>query len=85
MSFRPNASSSARAASRGDAVPEAGAAAAIRQRIGAPSKLIEREKVERTLAQARAGLGDEAYGAAWKEGHSAPLERILGLETGPRP
>lgn len=84
MSFRPNASSSARAASRGDAVPEAGAAAAIRQRIGAPSKLIEREKVERTLAQARAGLG-EVYGAAWKEGHSAPLDRILGLETGPRP
>ena len=56
------------------AVRLAGAAAAIRQRIGAPNKPLEREKVERTLAQARAGLGDEAYGAAWKEGHSAPLE-----------
>ena len=67
------------------AVRLAGAAAAIRQRIGAPNKPLEREKVERTLAQARAGLGDEAYGAAWKEGHSAPLDRILGLETGPRP
>ena len=67
------------------AVRLAGAAATIRQRIGAPNKPLEREKVERTLAQARAGLGDEAYGTAWKEGHSAPLDRILGLETGPRP
>ena len=50
------------------AVRLAGAAAAIRQRIGAPAKPLEREKVERTLAQARAGIGAEAYGAAWKEG-----------------
>jgi predicted ATPase len=65
------------------AVRLAGAAAAIRQHIGAPNKPLDREKVDLTLAQARAGLGDEAYSAAWKEGHSAPLDRILGL-TVPR-
>ena len=41
------------------AVRLAGAAAAIRQRVGAPAKPLEREKVERTLAQARASLSDE--------------------------
>jgi predicted ATPase/predicted Ser/Thr protein kinase len=65
------------------AVRLAGAAAAIRQRIGAPAKPLEREKIERTLAQARAGISAEEYAAAWKEGLSAPLDRILGLETRP--
>ena len=67
------------------AVRLAAAAAAIRQRIGAPAKPLEREKVERTLEQARAGISAEAYGAAWKEGLSAPLDRALGLEAEPRP
>jgi tetratricopeptide (TPR) repeat protein len=68
-----------------EAVRLAGAAAAIRQRIGAPAKPLESEKVQRTLAQARAGTGAEAYAAAWKEGLSAPLDRVLGLEAEPRP
>jgi len=67
------------------AVRMAAAAAAIRQRIGAPAKPLEREKVERTLEQARAGISAAAYGAAWKEGLSAPLDRTLGLEAEPRP
>jgi predicted ATPase/serine/threonine protein kinase len=67
------------------AVRLAGAAAAIRQRIGAPAKPLEREKVERTLAEARADISAEAYGAAWKEGLSAPLDQILDLESGARP
>jgi predicted ATPase/predicted Ser/Thr protein kinase len=67
------------------AVRLAGAAAAIRQRIGAPAKPLEREKVERTLAQARGSISADAYGAAWKEGLSAPLDRILGFEGDARP
>jgi predicted ATPase/serine/threonine protein kinase len=63
------------------AVRLAGAAAAIRQRIGAPAKPVEREKVERTLAQARARTSADVYSRAWKEGLSAPLDRILALET----
>ncbi len=42
------------------AVVLASAAAAIRQRIGAPAKQAERERIERTLAQARVRLGPEA-------------------------
>jgi hypothetical protein len=63
------------------AVRLAGAAAAIRQRTGAPTKPLEREKVERTLARARANISAQAYDVAWKEGLSSPLERILGLES----
>jgi len=46
-------------------------------------KPLEREKVERTLEQARAGISADAYSAAWKEGLSAPLDRALGLEAEP--
>jgi tetratricopeptide (TPR) repeat protein len=63
------------------AVRLAGAAAAIRQRVGAPAKPLEKDKVERTLAQARASLSDEDYGGAWKDGLSAPLDRILDLQA----
>jgi predicted ATPase/serine/threonine protein kinase len=66
------------------AVRLAGAAAAIRQRIGAPAKPLERDKVEHTLAQARASLSVEDYGSAWKDGLSTPLDWILDLEAEPR-
>ena len=62
-----------------EAVRLASAAAAIRLRIGAPAKRLEREKVERTLAQARAGISADAYNEAWREGRTTSLERILGL------
>ena len=66
------------------AVVLASAAAAIRHRIGAPAKQSERDKIERTLAQARTCISAEAYATAWKEGLTATLDRILGIETTPR-
>ena len=66
------------------AVVLASAAAAIRQKIGAPAKQAEREKIERTLAQARTRISAEAYASAWREGLTATLDRILGIETAPR-
>jgi tetratricopeptide (TPR) repeat protein len=65
------------------AVRLAGAAAAIRHRIAAPPKRAERTTVERTLLQARARIGDEAYSNAWKEGQAATLDGILAIQTVP--
>jgi predicted ATPase len=66
------------------AVMLASAAAAIRQRVGAQLKAAERERVEKTLAQARAAIAPDAYASAWRDGHTAPLDRILERETGSR-
>jgi tetratricopeptide (TPR) repeat protein len=71
--------------SRDDAaVVLASAAAAIRQKIGAPPKRAEREKIEGTLALARMRMSADAFADAWREGLTAPLDRILGIETAPR-
>jgi tetratricopeptide (TPR) repeat protein len=64
------------------AVSLTSAAAAIRKRMGAQAKAAERERIERTLDQARSRLTAEAYENAWRAGHSAPLDRILEIETG---
>jgi tetratricopeptide (TPR) repeat protein len=62
------------------AVMLASAGAAIRQKIGSPSKHgAEREKVARTLEQARQRLSPSAYAAAWKEGQSTTIDRMLDL------
>jgi predicted ATPase/serine/threonine protein kinase len=60
------------------------AAAAIRQRTATPARAAERERIEKTLDRARAGITPEAYAKAWRHGHSAPLDRILEIETGDR-
>ena len=65
------------------AVALASAAAAIRHRLGAPAKQGERDRIERTLAQARTSISAEAYATAWREGLTATLDRILGIETAP--
>jgi predicted ATPase/serine/threonine protein kinase len=59
------------------AVTLASAAAVIRQRVGAQAKAAERERIAKTLEQARALITPEAYANAWREGHTAPLDRIL--------
>jgi predicted ATPase/serine/threonine protein kinase len=64
-----------------DAVSMIGAASAIRQKTGAPAKPAERERIERTLAQARQRTSAEAYARAWKDGHTATLDRLLGIES----
>ena len=61
-----------------EAVALASAAAAIRQKIAAPPKPAERERIERTLAQARGRLSPEAYAEAWNRGHTSPLDGLLG-------
>jgi predicted ATPase len=66
------------------AVTLASAAVAIRQRMGAQAKPAERERLEKTLDQARAAIAPEAYASAWRYGHTAPLDRILEMETGDR-
>ena len=60
------------------AVALASAAAAIRKRIAAPPKPAERERIERTLAQARGRISPEAYAEAWSQGHASPLDQLLG-------
>ena len=67
------------------AVRLASAAAAIRQRIGAPIKRSERTRIDETLAQARARLDPEAYAVAWHEARTATLESILEAELSVRP
>ena len=66
------------------AVVLASAAAAIRHRIGNPAKQSDRERIERMLAEARTRLTAEAFAQAWKEGLTASLDRILGIDAAPR-
>ena len=60
-----------------DAVTLAGAAAAIRARLGAPPKPVEQEKIDETLALARTRLGADAYGEAWRRGRTLALDQVL--------
>jgi tetratricopeptide (TPR) repeat protein len=66
------------------AVALVSAAAAIRQRIATPAKPFEREKIEGTLALARTRISADAFADAWREGLTAPLDRILGIENAAR-
>ena len=68
------------------AVTLVSAAARIRQKMAAPAKGAERERIDKTLEQARGHITAQAYENAWREGHTAPLDRILEIETvaGPR-
>jgi predicted ATPase/DNA-binding CsgD family transcriptional regulator len=54
-----------------------GAAAALRETIGAPLPPAFRPSYERTVAMARTQLGKEAFAAAWAEGRATPLEQLL--------
>jgi len=55
----------------------AGAAAAVRQRLGAPLTPAEQVKLDKTLQAARQGLGTAVSMAAWLEGWQAPLEHTI--------
>lgn len=59
------------------AVALASATAAMRQRIAAPPKPTERDRIARALAQARERISHEMYQNAWNQGHAAPLDRLL--------
>ena len=66
-----------------DAVAFAGAAAALRVRIGTPPKPAEQERTDETLALARPHLTADAYDAAWHRGRIATLDQLVeGEEAG---
>ncbi len=54
-----------------------GAAAALREEFSAPPLPADRPEYERTLAAARAVLGEDAFAAAWAKGHALPLEEVV--------
>jgi hypothetical protein len=55
----------------------AGAAAALRQNIGAPLTPAEQVKLEAALDPARRALSNEAGTTAWLEGWSMPVEKAV--------
>jgi predicted ATPase/serine/threonine protein kinase len=55
----------------------AGAAAALRQRLGAPLTPTEQAKLEKALEFARRTLGDAAGLTAWMEGWGMPVDRAV--------
>jgi predicted ATPase/serine/threonine protein kinase len=61
----------------------AGAAAALRQRLGAPLAPTERPRLEKALEFARRTLGSTAGLAAWMEGWAMPVEQAVreGLDS----
>ncbi len=56
----------------------AGAAAALRQNIGAPLTPAEQARLEASLEPARQGLTDTAGAAAWLEGWALSMEKAVG-------
>jgi predicted ATPase len=59
------------------AVRLAAAATGIRQRIGAPARATERDRVSAVLTHARSLIGEDSYTRAWSQGLSEPLESLL--------
>jgi predicted ATPase len=55
----------------------AGAAAALRQNIGAPLTPAEQAKLEAILSPARRALSNTASATAWLDGWSAPIEKAI--------
>jgi predicted ATPase/DNA-binding winged helix-turn-helix (wHTH) protein len=55
----------------------AGAAAALRQNIGAPLTPAEHAKLEASLHTARQALGSSGGGTAWSEGWALPVEKAI--------
>jgi hypothetical protein len=56
-----------------------GAATALREAIGAPMPLCDRARQTRSRDQARATLGEAAFGAAWAEGQALSLDEAATL------
>ncbi len=60
------------------------AAAAIRQRIGAPARQAERDRLDETLAHAKTRLGPNAFAKAWSDGRTMTLDAIVMAERSAR-
>jgi len=65
----------------------AGAAAALRQRLGAPLTPSEQPRLEKALEFARRTLGNAAGLTAWMEGWAMPVEQAVheALNCGAEP
>jgi predicted ATPase len=61
----------------------AGAAAALRQTVGAPLNLAERARLEKNLEAARRAVSNTAGAAAWMEGWAMPAERAIAHALSP--
>ena len=60
-----------------------GAAARLRESIGAPAHPVDRADHERTVAASLAGLGQSAYDAAWRAGLSMSLDDVISSAVAP--
>ena len=70
-------------ATRGDPAWAArlwGRALALREAMGAPISPVERASYERSVAAARALLGEKAFAAAWAEGRNMTPEQALAAQ-----
>ena len=56
-----------------------GAAAAVREAVGASPQPDERAEYDRNLAAVRAALGGEAFSAAWAHGQRLSVEEVIEL------
>jgi predicted ATPase len=65
-----------------DVLRLAGAAAALRETIGAPLTPAEQSKLERSLELARKHLGAAESATAWRAGRAAPLSEIVDQALG---
>ena len=59
-----------------------GAAAALRESIGAPRPSVERAMNEQEVAEARAALGEEAWASAFAAGWALSLEAAIAEALG---
>src|SRR5207247_1410305 len=57
-----------------------GAAEALREAVNIPLPPVERVDYERSVAAARASLGEKAFAAAWTEGHFMLPEQALAAQ-----
>ena len=57
-----------------------GAAEVLRNAIGTPIPPVERANYERTVASARAHLGEKAFAAAWAEGRTMTPEQAFAAQ-----
>jgi adenylate cyclase len=61
----------------------AGAAAALRQSVGAPPNSAERIRLEKCLVAARVAVSTTAGSAAWMEGFAMPAEKAIAHALSP--
>jgi predicted ATPase/class 3 adenylate cyclase/Tfp pilus assembly protein PilF len=63
----------------------AGAAAAMRDALGAPPSPVEREQLEDWLGRARGAVGDQGAAEAWARGQAMTLEQALDYALSDNP